>query len=75
MTTNTLANFPNITAPIALPNGQIHPSWQQLLMKIFNDQQALTQNVATLTAATQNAAQDGALLVPPQTQVAVQLNA
>lgn len=75
MSTNVLANFPSITAPIALPDGQIHPAWQQLLVKIFNSQQVLAQNIQDLTDAVNTASQDGALLVPPHTQNAVTLDA
>lgn len=68
---NTLPQFPTIKAPIALPSGQIHPAWQQLLVNLWNQQNQLAQTLSNLSGAEGQASQDGALLVPPQTQIAV----
>lgn len=71
MTQNVVPNYPNISSPLTLEGQHIAQAWQQLFLRLFNDNIDLQSRVAALEAAQGQVSQDGALSVPPQSQIAV----
>lgn len=68
---NTIPQFPKIGARFVNEQGFITAPWQQLLLDLWRKVETLQAANAELTSKLEAATQDAALLVPPQTQIAV----
>lgn len=68
-----MSSFPQINAPFTDPRtGNIHPAWLELITSMWTRLNTLEEAQALTADSISAAAQEAALLAPPQVQIAVE---